>query len=139
MDLRRFSYSSHFLSSHFFPFSTPQFCLLVTPIPRTASPSLPQISRRCSPLFDYYFSSYSSLLALCIVHLLFWLAIDTEVVPSGWIISLRANERSPSTFQQYTTSQASLHRLQGVGIRSVTSRKDRQIGTVRLHISTRTI
>lgn len=37
------------------------------------------------PFFDYYFSSYSSLLALCIVHLLFWLAIDTEVVPFGWI------------------------------------------------------
>lgn len=49
------------------------------------------------PFFDYYLFSYSSLLALCIVHLLFWLAIDTEVVPFGWIylLCVRTNALRP--------------------------------------------
>lgn len=58
-----------FISFSFFfsLFSRLSFCLLATPIPRTASPSLPPISRRCSPFLIIIFSP-TPLYLLCVLY-----------------------------------------------------------------------
>lgn len=57
-----FSFFFSFLPS----FSRLSFCLLATPIPRTASPSLPPISCRCSPFLIIIFSP--TLYLLCVLY-----------------------------------------------------------------------